>query len=403
MRRQLAILFWLTIGLACPVIAAGGTAVARFEMQPPIVGGAPGGVAFPDLEVRFIGDGRVSDALADFSFDPARLNVVPTAFGGAICVVGSGPFAGLLRVIAPVRSTPFPTSASVFCRLRIELLPGAPTALVRFEPMLGTLECVEPTALVVPCQAFGAAVSIGPAPGTATVTFAPSSGTAIALPGAGSAAITANFVPGGAGDAIVIDACSIAGDSVFAPVVLVPETLAFAGSAAAAGALRLGCLASSGGSGVLTCAQRRNAGAPVAVAWPLSCPNTFAPPSVSYFPAPANQIRVGGLDVIDYPNQAQLTITIGADGIGTGPAATTRIDECIASAGFIADLAGGSVTATGTTGATATLALGCMPMAQAVTGQLGCREARASTVRTVSWSLLCPAGRPDGLFEDAFE
>lgn len=395
---------WLfLVALAVPGAGAAQTPVARFEMSPPAVAGPPGGVAFPDLEVRFVGDGRVVDGQADFAFDPARLVVVPTSLGGALCVVGSGAFAGVLRVIAPIRATPFPTTPTAFCRLRIEPRAGAPTALVAFAPVAGGVECNDASAVLVPCQATGATVSVGPAPGTASVVYAPAAGTAVALPGTGTGTITASFVPGGAGDAITIEDCATSGDPVFTPVVRVPDPLVFAGSAAASGTIRLGCLSSPGGTGTLSCQQRRNGGTPVAVTWPLSCPNTFVPPSVAYAPAVGSELRVGGLDVIGHPNRAEVAITIASDGIGSGPAATSRVDDCTASAGFSVDLPGGAVEATGTTGATATIAVGCVPAAAQATGTLGCRETRAATQRTVTWPLTCPAGRSERLLDDGFE
>jgi hypothetical protein len=405
MRHPSSIPLLFLVALAVPAAGVAQTPVARFEMSPPAVAGPPGGVAFPDLEVRFVGDGRVIDGQADFAFDPARLTVVPTSLGGALCVVGSGPFAGVLRVIAPIRATPFPTTPTVFCRLRIEPRAGAPTALVAFEPVAGGVECNDAGVMPVPCQATGATVSVGPAPGTASVAYTPPAGTSISLPGTGTFTIGASFVPGGAGDAITIDDCATSGDPVFAPVVRVPDPLVFAGSAAASGAIRLGCLSppSPGGVGTLTCQQRRNGGAPVAVTWPLVCPNTFVPPSVGYAPAVGVEVRVGGLDVIGHPNRTVVAVTIGTDGIGTGPAATSRVDDCTASAGFSAELPGGAVAATGTTGAAATLAVGCVPAATQAPGTLSCRETRATTQRTVTWPLVCPAGRSEALLDDGFE
>lgn len=401
--RRTSLIRMLIPMLILPGMAAAQPSVARFEMSPPAVAGPPGGVAFPDLEVRFVGDGRVIDGQADFAFDPARLTVVPTSLGGALCVVGSGAFAGVLRVIAPIRSTPFPVVPTVFCRLRVEPRVGAPTALVGFEPIAGAVECNDANVLPVPCQAIGATVSVGPAPGTATVVFSPPAGSPIALPGTGTGSVTATFVPGGAGDAITLDDCVITGDPVFAPVVRVPDPLVFAGSAAASGTIGLGCLSSPGGAGTLTCQQRRNGGAPAAVTWPLACPNTFAPPSVGYAPMVGSEVRVDGLDVIGYPNRVGVVITIGTDGIGTGAPATSRIDDCTASAGFSAELPGGAVAATGTTGATATLVVGCVPAAASVNGTLSCRETRATTQRIVTWPLVCPAGRSETLLDDGFE
>lgn len=391
--------------LAVAPVAAAQTPLARFEMTPPAVAGPPGGVAFPDVEVQFIGDGRVIDGQADFAFDPARLTVVPTSLGGALCVVGSGVNAGRLRVIAPIRSTPFPTTPTLFCRLRVEPRSGAPTGLVAFTPIVDAIECNDANVMPVPCQAVGATVSVGPAPGTATVTYLPAAGASINLPATGTGSITATFVPGGAGDAITIDDCATTGDPVFTPVMRIPEPLVFAGSAVASGTIRVGCLnsPSSGGAGMLTCQQRRNGGAPVAVAWTLTCPNTFMPPSVGYTPAAGSELRVGGLDVIGYPNQAGLAITIAGDGIGSGPSATARVDECTTSAGFSDELPGGSVAATGTAGATATITVGCVPAATPATGTLACRETRATTQRIVTWPLVCPAGRSEGLFDDGFE
>lgn len=393
----------LILALVLPGMAAAQPSVARFEMSPPAVAGPPGGVAFPDLEVRFVGDGRVIDGQADFAFDPARLVVVPTSLGGALCVVGSGAFAGVLRVIAPIRATPFPAGPTVFCRLRVEPRAGAPTALVGFEPIAAAVECNDSNAAPVPCQAIGATVSVGPAPGTATVVFSPPAGSPIALPGTGITSIIANFVPGGAGDAITLDDCAITGDPVFAPVVRVPDPLVFAGSAVASGSIRLACLTSPGGGGTLSCQQRRNGGGPVAVNWALTCPNTFVPPSVSYAPGAGNEVRVGGLDVIGYPNRVGVAITIGTDGVGSGVSATSRVDDCTASAGFSAELPGGSVAATGTAGAGATLLVGCVPAATQAPGTLSCREIRAGAQRTVTWPLVCPAGRSESLLDDGFE
>jgi hypothetical protein len=389
--------------LAVAPAAAAQAPLARFEMTPPAVAGPPGGVAFPDVEVQFIGDGRVIDGQADFAFDPARLTVVPTSLGGALCVVGTGVNAGRLRVIAPIRSTPFPATPTLFCRLRVEPRSEVPTGLVAFTPIVDAIECNDANVMPVPCQAIGATVSIGPAPASASVVYTPAAGSSVALPGSGTSVITANFIPGGAGDAITIEGCAISGDPVFAPVVPVPDPLVFAGSAAATGTIRLGCFSSPGGSGTLSCQQRRNGGAPVAVAWTLTCPNTFMPPSVGYTPAAGSELRVGGLDVIGYPNQAGLAITIAGDGIGSGPSATARVDDCTASAGFSANLPGGGLEASGTTGAAATLLVGCVPAAAPATGTLACRETRAATSRTVTWPLLCPAGRSEGLFDDGFE
>ena len=395
----------LLVALCVALPVAAQTTSARFEMSPPAVAGPPGGVAFPDIDVRFVGDGRVIDGQADFAFDPARLTVVPTSLGGALCVVGSGVNAGRLRVIAPIRATPFPTTPTLFCSLRVEPRSAAPTGLVAFTPIVDAIECNDANVMPVTCLGIGATVSVGPAPGTASVTYLPAAGAAISLPASGTGSITASFVPGGAGDAITIGDCTISGDPVFAPVARVPDPLVFAGSAAASGTIRPGCLSSPspGGAGTLTCQQRRNGGAPVAVAWPLTCPNTFAPPSVGYAPAVGSEVRVGGLDVIGYPNQAGVVITIGTDGIGTGVPATTRIDECTTSAGFSSDLPGGAVAAIGTAGATATLAVGCVPAATQAPGTLSCRETRATTQRTVTWPLVCPVGRSEGLFDDGFE
>lgn len=395
----------LLVALCIALPVAAQTTVARFEMSPPAVAGPPGGVAFPDIDVRFVGDGRVIDGQADFAFDPARLTVVPTSLGGALCVVGSGANAGRLRVIAPIRATPFPTTPTLFCSLRVEPRVGAPTGLVAFAPIVDAIECNDANVMPVPCQATGATVSVGPAPGTATVTYLPAVGASINLPATGIGSITASFVPGGSGDAITIGDCTISGDPVFAPVVRVPEPLVFAGSAAASGTIRTGCLSSpsAGGAGTLTCQQRRNGGAPIVVTWPLLCPNTFVPPSVAYAPAVGSEVRVGGLDVIGYPNQAGVVITIGTDGIGTGVPATTRIDECTTSAGFSGDLPGGAVAAIGTAGATATLVVGCVPGAASVNGTLSCRETRASVIRNVTWPLVCPVGRSETLLDDGFE
>jgi hypothetical protein len=311
--------------------------------------------------------------------------------------------ANTVRVIAPLRMDPFPQTPIDFCRLRVTLLAGAPTGITSITPLPGSALCIDAGISTLPCTATGATVSIGAAAGTATLAYSPAPGSTIAIP-AGGSSIGVNFQPGGAGDSIVVSGCTITGDSVFQPVSTMPSPLTFAGSQPDSGSIGLRCLAPSpGGTGQLSCAQSINGQAPVQRTWNVSCANTFVAPTTSYVPAAGSTVNVVSVNTIGEIERASIAANIAGNGVGSGLLATTTISNCAASNGFFAGISGGSLTATGTQGASGEIALSCVAGPQAQLGVLTCDQNRAGSVTTQTWNLNCPAGRPLDIFADGFE
>lgn len=389
--------------LFCVAVTDAATAQpARFTFAPPIAAGPQGGTVFPDVEVRFTGDGVVFDWQVDFVFDPTRVSATAAALNGASCAVGLG---DRVRVLAPVRGAPFPAGLTAsYCRIRFSALPGAPTAITPVTAS-GTTLCIDVDLAPVPCSASGGSLSIGPAPGTASIQYQPAPGATVTLAANGRATIAASFAPGGAGDAVQVTNCTISAAPLFAPVMITPEPLVFAGLGAAQNAtIALGCTApSAGGLGTLTCAESRNGEPSVTRTWPLVCPNTFIAPTVTFAPPKATAIDVRGFDVIGTPNEIAVAIVINSDGVGSGAAATSTVDQCNASVGFSATLPGGSLAASGANGASAALAVACVPTLVTQSGTLACRETRGVVERVVTWPVACPIGRPIAVFSGGFE
>jgi hypothetical protein len=382
------------------LVAAHSASAGRFEFVPDSAAGAAGTVAAPDLVVRFTGDNSTVDSQADFEFAADRMSVSLTGIAGAMCTVIHG---NRIRVLAPLRLTPFPQTPIEFCRVRVTLLAGATLGITPIAPVPGSAVCVDSDAELTPCSSTGGTVSIGAAAGTASLSYLPAPGTAISIAGGGSN-IDVTFNPGGAGDSIVVSGCAIAGDSVFEPVVTEPAPLTFAGAQTDAGGIGLRCqVPSAGGIGQLTCAQSINGQPPVMRSWNVNCPNSFVAPAASYSPTAGSPVNVVSVNVLGEIERATISASIATDGLGSGLLATTTISNCAASNDFVTIVEGGSLTAAGAQGATGTIAVSCVADVQAQSGLLSCDETRAGALSVRTWNLTCPAGRPPEVFTNGFD
>jgi hypothetical protein len=391
--------------LLCPLLAFAFAVpspadAGRFDFVPAASAGPSGTTAAPDLLVRFTGDGVALDSQADYTFDGGRLELSPSGIGGALCSVIPG---NRLRVIAPVRLTPFPTTTMDFCTVRVSIRVGAAQGTTAIEPVPGGVLCVTAEGQEYPCQAGSASVSIGPASGSARIAYSPSPGSTITAV-ARKIDIAADFVPGGAGDSIVISQCSTAGDPVFAGVTTVPAPLTFAGSAASSGRIEVTCRApAAAGAGQLSCAQSLNGAAPTVVSWSVACPSTLVAPSVSYQPPAGALVELRSTNVIGSVDSAFVRATIERDGAGNGDGAATSIGNCTVSGDFDVQVPGTVIGAEGDAGATGQVIVSCIAGNVDQSGGLSCTENRGGAIVTRQWSLLCPAGRPDPLFSSGFD
>ena len=125
---------------------ASGSALAAGEFVVGDASSAKGGAA--SVPIGFVGDGVITDAQADFSFNAEQFDVQLRALGGAIC---SNPKAGLIRVVSPDSGgAPLGAKVGVYCEATFVAKAGS-KADGEFQ--------LEPTNVV--CVANGESASCG--------------------------------------------------------------------------------------------------------------------------------------------------------------------------------------------------------------------------------------------------
>lgn len=264
-------------GLFLFLVSAVCTA-GTFEYATPAVAGPPGGQASPVLVIGFRGDGQTTDAQIDLLFDPARFSVQLTPRSNAFCQEISG---SRIRILSPGSIVALPTAFVRYCEIRISILAGTASGSYNFAPSSepDTLVCSNALGEEVPCFAPSGVgvVRVGATTPQAQFTYFPPAGSTVGLnnDNGTSAEISADFTPGGFGASIELSGCAIAasGGSLFGPVLAAPTPFSFVSDQVGTGLIALTCTRQlAQGSGVLTCNESRNGGAPVVRSWNLTCP-----------------------------------------------------------------------------------------------------------------------------------
>jgi hypothetical protein len=240
----------------------------------------------------------------------------------------------------------------------------------------------------------------------ATAIYTPDAGTFLALLD-GIGTIQVDYVPGGMGGTLMVNNCvlsDVTGSS-FIPPVLTPDPISFAGGASAPGVISIGCATpSAGGTALLSCEETVFPESPVVRNWNLDCPSTLLAPSVSYSPAMGTVVTSSLAVLIGDQVDMRIDVDIGTDGAGIGTGATTTVDQCVASNGWLAEttpLAG--ISAVGEAGATGRVDVYCQAGEQPVDGSVTCVQARAGVTADINWPVHCPAGISDVIFASGFD
>ncbi len=157
---------------------------------------------------------------------------------------------------------------------------------------------------------------------------------------------------------------------------------------------------------VLNCSETPAGGSPTSRSWPVVCPAgaVSEPPNLSYQPSPGQTVVFTATNpVVGGTATGSIRVT-PSGGLGTGPAATTTLQNCTVSGETVPGTFSGfqgTLTFVGATTTQQTLQLDAIVRATAVTGILTCQEVqgqsggvRGSGVFTRAWPLQSPAGRP---------
>lgn len=406
MAWRLARVSWGVFALAA---CAAGTAMAGervLAITTPVVAAAPGTTAFPQVEISYVGGERGDAFQVGIPAVPGLWTWVGTpqalpgefepscaiATNGSLLVVGSGTASGTHDGPTPI------------CRASVAVAPGVSNgirSLPATAPAL--LECFDAQANTVPCGFSAGTLLVGDRTGTASIAYAPPPGSAIAL-GTANSTIGVTYLPGSAGDGVVVSDCRLAGDPVVRPPRTSPAYLGFAGTTPVSASIALACIGGRpAGDATLTCDERINDGAPQPRSWLLSCPETRVAPTIDYAVPPDTTIVAAGGEFAGDPATATVTVTIRNDGLGAGLPASSAVSACSADAPFVAEQTPSPITGEGTNGATGTVALTCVTATAAVDRVLSCSERRGGTSVTRTWPLRCPARPSPVLYADGFE
>lgn len=397
--RGVFALAWCAAGVA----TAGERALV---ITTPVVAGAPGTTAVPDVEISYVGGERGDAFQVNLPPAPGQWRWVgtPQAIPGEfdpLCTISA---TGTLLVAgAGVAAGPH-AGPTPICRARVAVEPGVANGsrpLPAVAPSM--LECFDFTAATVPCTFSAGTLLVGERTGSASVAYTPLPGSTIAL-GTANTSIGVTYLPGSAGDGVVVSGCRLTGDAVVRPPRTSPPYLGFAGTIPISGSIVLACIGGlPAGNATLTCDERINDVAPQPRTWLLACPETRVPPSIDYVPPPATTIVAQGGEFAGDLATATVTVTVRNDGLGAGLPASSAVSDCSVDAPFVAELTPSPVTGEGTVGSSGAVALTCVTATAAVDRVLSCSERRGTTSVTRTWPLRCPARPSPLVFTDGFE
>lgn len=398
-------------GLLMLTVGGTGTALAgerALVITTPVVAAAPGTTAAPEVEISYVG-GALDDQFQVFL--PAapgvwRWDGTPQAVPGAFAPLCAITFTGALNVVGGgVGNKTGPHAGPTpVCRARLAVETGVPNGvrpLPASAPLL--LGCFDFTGATVPCTFSAGTLRVGERTGSASVAYSPLPGSTIAL-GTANTSISVTYLPGSAGDGVLVSGCRLTGDAVVRPPRTSPPYLGFAGAIPVTGSIVLACIGGlPAGDATLTCDERINDLAPQPRSWLLACPETRVPPSIDYVPPPNATIVAQGGEFAGDPATATVAVTIRNDGLGAGLPASSAVSDCTADAPFVAALTPSPVTGEGFVGASGAVALTCVTATAAVDRVLSCSERRGATTVTRTWPLRCPARPSPLVFADGFE
>lgn len=374
----------------------------------PVVAGAPGTPAVPEVEISYVGGAFDDQFQVILPAAPGvwRWDGTPQAVPGAFAPLCAITFTGALNVVGfgLGNKTGPHAGPTPICRARVAVESGVPNGvrtLPATAPLL--LECFDFMGATVPCTFSGGTLLVGERTGSASVAYTPLPGSTIAL-GTANTSIGVTYLPGSAGDGVVVSGCRLTGDAVVRPPRTSPPYLGFAGTIPVSGSIVLACIGGlPAGDATLTCDERINDGAPQPRSWSLACPETRVPPTIDYSVPPGTTIVAQGGEFAGDPATATVTVTIRNDGLGVGLPASSAVSDCVAPAPFVAVLDPSPVMGEGTFGGTGTLALTCVTDIVPVDRVLSCSERRGAAAVTRTWPLRCPAQPSAVVFKDGFE
>jgi hypothetical protein len=269
-----------------------------------------------------------------------------------------------------------------------------------------TLTCNETRGTDVPVQRQWPLNCPAGTPVAPTITYAPTTGTAVGFTGVTTIGTTGNGTiaatpSGGLGTGAAatstINGCTLGGANPGSFAIPTPINLSFVGNTTTPQNLTLTCTSQqTAQTATLTCNETRGTAAAVQRQWPLNCPaGTPVAPTITYAPTTGTAVAFTGVTTIGTTGNGTIAAT-PSGGLGTGAGATTTINTCTlggTNPGSFAGAAAINLSFVGNTTTAQNLNLTCTAGATAQTATLTCNETRGAAAAVQrQWPLSCPVG-----------